>query len=477
MVQPISRDMDQIAQAGTLTVLAPYNSTSYFVYRGEPMGYEYELLRQFAKDQGVELKMVVVTDLKSIYSMLNSGEGDIAAGRLMKTTDDEAKVSFSRALYRTDPVLVQQESSPDSNPTKGGQKGLEPGPADQTEDVEIEARLVSRPGQLAGKTVTLPEKSPYKRTLVELSDEISGDIYVVEMGKLQDEALAQKVARGEVQFTVMQDNLASLKEAEFKNLRVRPVLGHPYTVNWAVRKTSPELLNRLNEWIDQKQNTKLFDSLYKKYFIDRRSYLEHDSSEFLTSTTGKLCAFDDLLKKYSANISWDWRLLAAQTFQESKFKPDAKSWVGATGLLQLMPGTARQYGVKDATDPEQNVQGAVKFLAWLTNYWDDRIPDQNERLKFILASYNCGPGHVDDAQRLTEKYGGNPENWEDVSYWLLQKSVQKYYTDPVVRFGFCRGTEPVNYVSFILDRYEHYKTSVPAQQARHGQSRSRTRHS
>lgn len=457
---PIQKDLADIQAGGTLTVLAPYNSTSYFIYRGEPFGYEYELLQQFTKEQGIELKMVVVTDLKSIYSLLNSGEGDVAAGRLVPTPEDEGRVSFTRALYRTEPALVQQ-AEPPAAAGKGTQKALQPGPADETPEIDIQARLVNRPAELAGQKVTVPEKSPYRRTLVELADQISGDIYVVEMGgEIQDEALAQKVARGEVQFTVMQNNLAELKEAEYKNLKVRPIIGRSHSVTWAVRKNAPALLSRLNEWIEQKQNGALFDRLYKKYFIDRRSYLERVQSQYLTSQTGRLCEYDDLLKRYGAELNWDWRMLASQAFQESRFKPEARSWAGAVGLLQLMPATAQQYGVRNALDPEENLQGAVKFLKWLEHYWHERIPDEGERLKFILASYNCGAGHVDDAQRLTEKYGGNPLSWEDVSYWLLQKSSHQYSTDPVVRFGFCRGLEPVNYVTYILERYNHYKQFV-----------------
>ena len=464
MVEPIERDLGKIAENGTLTVLTPYNSTSYFIYRGEPLGYEYELLQVFAKEHGLALKMVVVTDQKSIFSLLNKGEGDIAAGRLISTPETEANVAFSHALYRTEPALVQQAEPPDqAKQTKGASKALESGPADQLPETDIQARLITKPAQLAGQTVTVPQKSPYHRTLLELADEISGDIHVVETdGSIQDEALAQKVARGEGQFTVMQDNLAQLKEAEFKNLKVRPILGRSHSVTWAVRKNSPDLMAALNNWIDEKKNGSLFDRLYKKYFIDRRSYLERIESDYLTSETGKLCPFDDLLKQYATELNWDWRLLAAQTFQESRFKPDARSWAGAIGLLQLMPPTARQYGVQNPLDPEDNVRGAVKFLKWLDHYWLDRIPDDNERLKFIFASYNCGAGHVDDAQRLTQKYGGNPEVWEDVSYWLLQLSTQQYNTDLVVKFGFCRGTEPVNYVTSILDRFVRYKQFVVA---------------
>src|SRR5712692_6664834 len=283
-VAPIDRDLADIKRRGTLIVLAPYNATTYFIYRGEPLGYEYELLQSFAKSEGLELKMVVVADPKSLLSILNDGEGDIAADRLVPTPENDNDVAFTHALYRTEPVLVQQ-AEPPAKAGKGTEKALGPGPADQMPEVDIQARLITKPAQLSGKTVTLPEQSPYSRTLVELSDEISGEIHVVEMGAVQDEELAQKVARGEVQFTVMQKNLADLKEAEFKNLRVRPIISKSHGVAWAVRKTSPDLMKTLNSWIEEKQNGSLFDKLYQKYFIDRRNYLERVESGFLTSTT------------------------------------------------------------------------------------------------------------------------------------------------------------------------------------------------
>ena len=225
LVEPVTRDLAQIRERGSITVVAPYNSTTYFIYQGEQLGYEYELLAAFAKDLGVALKIVVVTDPKSLIPALNEGEGDIAAARLIPNPDNQASAAFTDALYHTDPVLVQQDEPP-SEAGKGTEKAIKPGPADPIPEVDIQARLITNPAQLAGRRVDLPEQSPFRRTLMELSDEISGDIYVVEVGgKIPDEALAQKVARGEVQFTVMQKNLADLKEAEFKNLKVRPILG------------------------------------------------------------------------------------------------------------------------------------------------------------------------------------------------------------------------------------------------------------
>src|SRR5215213_6044693 len=443
--EPVKRDLAQIRERGELVVLAPYNSTTYFVYRGEPLGYEYELLRAFAEAQGLKLKMVVVTDPKSLLPLLNSGEGDLAAARLVATPETEAQAAFTHALYQTEPALVQQAEGP-AAASKVAEKAMAPGPADPTPEVDIPARLITAPAQLAGKRVDLPEKSPYERTLVELADEISGDIHVVELGELQDEALARKVARGEVEFTVMQANLAALKEAEFSNLKVRPVVGRAHAVAWAVRRNSPQLLSGLNGWIEEKKKEGLLARLYRKYFVDMRGHIERAASDYLTSSTGKICPYDELMKTHAAEIGWDWRLLVSQAYQESRFKPDAKSWAGAQGLLQLMPGTARQVGVRNALDPEDNVRGATRYLKWLTDFWDERVEDEGERLKFILASYNTGASHVEDAQRLASKYGGDPLRWDDVSYWLLQKSTQQYSTDEVVKFGFCRGLEPVNYV-------------------------------
>ena len=460
--EPVKRDLAEVRERGELKVLAPYNSTTYFVYRGEPLGYEYELLRAFAESQGLKLKMIVVTDPQSLLPLLNSGEGDVAAARLVATPEAEAQAAFTRALYQTEPALVQQ-AEPPAAASKVAEKAMAPGPADPTPEVDITARLITAPSQLAGKRVDLPEKSPYTRTLVELSDEINGDIHVVELGEVQDEALAQKIARGEVEFTVMQANLAALKEAEFSNLKVRPVVGRKHGVSWAVRKNSPELLAELNRWIEDKQNEGLFEQLYKKYFVNMKNYVERATSDFLTSSTGKLCPYDELLKRHAPEINWDWRLLASQMYQESRFKPDAKSWAGAQGLLQLMPGTARQVGVRDAFDPEENVSGAVRYLKWLDEFWDGRIEDEGERLKFILASYNAVPGPVEDAKRLPSKYGDDPLRWDDVSYWLLQKSTQQYSTDEVVKFGFWRGLEPVNYGDHILRRYARYKEFVVAQ--------------
>jgi membrane-bound lytic murein transglycosylase F len=128
--------------------------------------------------------------------------------------------------------------------------------------------------------------------------------------------------------------------------------------------------------------------------------------------------------------------------------------------MQLMPATARQYGARAILDPAQNVAAGVRFLQWLDRYWTPKIADRTERLRFVLASYNAGAGHVEDARRLAEKHGADPDRWKDVAYWMLQLSKAEHYDDPVVKYGFVRGLEPVTYVGLILARFEHYKQFV-----------------
>ena len=455
-------DLDDIKKRDTLIVLAPYNSTTYFLYRGEAMGYEYELLKNFASDLGVELRVVLVQNRDSMFYLLRAGKGDIAAARLIPLPQDSGKVKFTRELYRSDPVLVQR-SAPVTTAIKSLPEPvdtmLKKGPAESAPKLLAKVRLVTHPAELAAKRVDLPKQSPYVQTLLELEDSVTGDIQVVEVDA-SDDRLIREVSKGNIQYTVAEGNVAELQQMYYKNLYVRPVIGASKKVAWAVRPNAPVLLAELNRWISDEKSGALFNRLYKKYFTDRRAYEERVASRYLTSETGTLSPYDALLKKNAPALGWDWRLLGSQMYQESKFKPNARSWAGATGLLQLMPATGRQFGVRNPNNPEQNVAGAVRFLQWLTRYWTPRIPDPEERIKFILASYNTGAGHVEDAQRLAEANKGDSKRWADVSYWLLQKSKREVYTNPVVKYGFSRGIEPVTYVAIILDRFAHYKQFV-----------------
>ncbi|WP_412067061.1 transglycosylase SLT domain-containing protein [Rubrivirga sp. IMCC43871] len=469
--EPIERDLGAIMERDTLIALTSYTSTSYFLYRGLPFGYEYELLQDFAEERDVVFQIKVVPR-DSILYYLNAGLGDIAAARLQPVVEDTSRFGFTVDLYQTQPAVVQASELADTTeveapgvPSEIAERRDQIDGGDIPRDpVTIRARRVRRPADLAGQEVHLPTGDPYIERLVELEDRISGDIRVVEVDTTS-EALIRNVAVGNIELTIAQENVAKLEEGYYENLTVEPAIGAPHGVAWAVRDNAPALLTALDEWIQANRDTRRWNSLYRKYYVDRRGFRERIETGFLTARTGNLSGYDDMLKKYAPGVGWDWRLLGSQMYQESRFEPRARSWAGAMGLLQIMPATAGDLGLDDPYDPEANIEAAVRYLKWLEdNYWGETIADPGERKKFILASYNAGAGHVMDAQRLAEAEGGDPTLWEDVAYWLLRKSEEAVYNRPEVRHGYARGLEPVHYVDIILKRYEHYQQFVEGEE-------------
>jgi membrane-bound lytic murein transglycosylase F len=460
VVAPIDRDLPDIVKAGTLRVLFTFNSTGYFLYRGETLGYEYELLSAFARDAKLKLEPVVVRDSAELFDRLDKGDGDVVAAQLsMPAASPPAGVAVTQSLYETAPVVVQRGAANGTNATPTVAKALAREKKETTpSSIEIRARLIDRPSELAGQQVHLPRNTPYRGRLVELNEELTNDIEVVEVDESSDK-LIQRLAEGEIAFTVAAENVAALKSGEYTNLVVRPAIGPPQPVVWAVRPNAPLLLAQLNQWIAVKRKAGLLAVLYRKYFLDRRAYTARTTSPYLTAETGTISPFDAAFREYAAIPGWDWRLVAAQAFQESRFNPRARSWAGAVGLMQIMPRTARQLKV-NASDPQKSVEAACRYLWTIDDIWKESVTNEDERLKFILASYNVGAGHVQDAVRLAKKNGDDPAKWIDVSYWLIRKSKRSVYNDPVVKHGFARGTEPVAYVDQILARWANYKQFV-----------------
>ncbi|HEX7180926.1 MAG TPA: transglycosylase SLT domain-containing protein [Thermoanaerobaculia bacterium] len=456
---PIARDLPQIVEDETLKVLFTFNTTGYFIYRGQTMGYEYELLSRFASESKLRLKPVVVRDSKLLFEKLNRGEGDVVAAQLAASPTEE-EVLMTDSLYSTAPVVVQRGGeSPAAGTSPTVKEAREREERETTPAaVTIRARLISRPAQLAGQPVHLAKVSPYRRRLLELNTELADDIEVVEVDESADK-LIERLAQGDIAYTVAAENVAALRTGEYTNLVIKPAIGPPQPVVWGLRRSSPELHAALNRWLADQRESGLLNILYRKYFLDRRGYRTRVESRYLTAETGRLSPYDDAFRKHSRIPEWDWRLIAAQAYQESRFNPRARSWAGAIGLMQIMPRTARELRV-NPHNPSQSVQGACRYLSRLEETWQKSVESQAERIKFTLASYNVGLGHVQDAVRLVEKNGDDTSSWEDVAYWLIRKSKRAVYNDPVVKHGFARGTEPVGYVDAILGLWDHYRELV-----------------
>lgn len=444
--QKVNIDLDKIRERKKLIALTGYSYTSYFIYKGTPMGYEYDLLKMLADDLGVELEIVIVSDMNEIFDMLNRGEGDIIADNLTITKERDELVDFTLPHNLTRQVLVQKKPK--------NWKYLSP--------EQLEKQLVRNPVDLIGKEVHVRKESSYYARLKNLSDEVGGDINIVEAsGEIETEELIMNVDEGKIPFTVADENIAMINKPYYPDLDISTPISFTQRIAWAVRSGSPQLLKAVNNWIMKMKKDPAYYVIYDKYHKPHRMMDQVVTCGIAGTCSRNLSPYDKMIIEHAKSIGWDWRLLASLIYQESHFDPQARSWVGAAGLMQLMPMTAESFGASNVYDPIQSLKAGTSYLKWLDDYWRVKVPDRNERIKFIMASYNVGQEHVADARRLAIKYNRDPQKWDDnVAYFILQKSKPQYSTDPVVRYGYCRGSEPFNYVIQILGRYEHYKKLI-----------------
>lgn len=437
--QPIEEktvdDLQQIKDSGVLTVLTLYSSTSYFIYRGQDMGLQYELSEQFAKSLGVKLRVKVAKNVQELIEKLLAGEGDLIAYNVPITKEWKDSLIYCGEDVITHQVIVQRAG--------GRIKPLK----DVTE--------------LIGKDIYVKPGKFYDR-LVNLDKELGGgiNIHKVNNDSITVEDLITRVSQGKIPYTVADNDVAQLNTTYYPNLNIALSVSFDQRASWAVRKDSPGLAAAADKWHEENMTSPAYTASMKRYFEISKA-IPH--SPILSLREGKISHYDDLFKKYAADINWDWRLLASLAYTESNFDSTAVSWAGAKGLMQLMPATARAMGVPPGMEhnPEESIKAAVKYIA-ATNRSFAAIPPE-ERINFVLASYNSGIGHVLDAMALAEKYGKNKYVWRDnVEDYILLKSNEEYFTDPVCKNGYFRGIETYNFVRDITARYEQYKKKIKA---------------
>ena len=433
-------NLERIRERGVLRVVTEYNSISYFIYRGQPMGFQYEMLQELANYLDLSLDVSVSNDLEMNFSDLQEGNTDMIAMNLTVTSQRKSEVAFTAPLLQTRQVLVQRK------PVQWEKMNKE----------QLESSLIRNQLDLAGKVVYVQAGSVYEARLRSLSNEIGGGIEIKEVN-LESEQLVQRVALGEIDYSVCDENVGLVNTTYFPQLDVSTAISFPQHVAWALHRQSDSLKKVISQWITAHQKTSHYAILYNKYFQNRHEYRNIHSEDY-TLGSGKISRYDEAIKKEAERIGWDWRLMASIIYQESRFNPEAVSWAGAFGLMQLMPGTAKTYGITMESSPESQIRAGASFIKWLDDRFIDEIDDPNERIKFVLASYNIGLGHIQDARRLAKKYEANPNVWySSVDQWLLKKSDPVYYTDQVVKYGYARGIETFNFVKQIMGRYEHYK--------------------
>jgi len=441
----VFKDLDSIKTVGTLKAFINYNPTSYFIYKGNPMGFEYDLLQKYSEHIGVKLEVIPIQNMDSIFVSLNRGEGDIIADNLAITEERLIQIKFTHPLLVTQQVLIQRKP-------EGWRK---------LKKSELKKKLLQSPLDLVGKTVTVRKGSSFYSRVKNLSNEIGGKININAVEELTMEDLIEKVSFQEIEYTVADKNLAIVSQWQYPNIDVNLTISVDQNIAWAVRKNSPELTTSINEWLVEFQKTRKFKLLYNKYFKNQKGFNKRINHQYFTLASGDISPYDEILQKHAPKLGWDWELIASIIYQESHFNNDARGWGGSFGLMQFMPKTGAKYGVDSSSSAHENIIAGINYLKYLDKYWAPIISDTTQRIRFVLASYNVGLGHVLDARRLAEKYEKDPFIWDDnVGYFLLNKSKPKYYRDEVVRHGYCKGYITYDYVIEIINRYEHYKNMM-----------------
>ncbi|AFU70457.1 membrane-bound lytic murein transglycosylase F [Psychroflexus torquis ATCC 700755] len=443
--EKFSRDLQDIKESGKLKALTIYSGTTYFLYKGRPMGFEYELLKRMAKDLDVELEMVVAKDENDLIKLLQEGEGDLLAYGYTITEDRKRKINFTTPLYLSHQVLIQKK------PENWRRMKLH----------EIKKQLVTNAVELINDTISVKRNSSYASRIKNLSNELGGPIIIDTLkGTLSTDKIIKKVVDGDIKFTIADENIAFINSSYYPILDISTSLSLSQRIGWAVRKTDTNLLAAVNQWLEKAKKTTDYHVIYNKYFKNKRLYKSRVISEFYSLNENKISPYDDILKENADRIEWDWRLLASVAYQESQFKPNRDSWAGASGLMQIMPATAKELGITDPYNPNQSLKAGATYLKQMLESHSN-VKDSIQKIKFALGSYNCGLYHVKDAQKLAKTQGLDPLIWDDnVELSLLDLSFPEHYNKSFIKYGYVRGEEPYNYVKEIFERLEHYKKFI-----------------
>ena len=440
--KPVKWDYDAIKERGVLRMITRYSSNTYFLQQGIEWGFEYELVRKFAKEHGLALEVVIVGIDENPYDLLNSGEGDLIAANYAATADRRHFVDFTNPYNLVDQVVVY---------------------SDEIEDPPQSIKGLA----LSGYPVTVRRNSSYYHRIQDRWEE-GGTLTVNLVSNEKDtEALLFDVSRDKYSVTVADENIFRASTKYMEGLVKGPTLARNDTIAWAVRKNAPELKKELNQFLGKhfKQYSEskapkrslFLEVLRRRYFEGGRQLAGYYSPDPGLQNSDQLSPYDGLIQEVADSTGLNWLMITSIIAQETKFNPKAKSWAGAMGLMQILP---RYSSVADSMllyDERINLLEGTRIIQDHLEHYA-YIDSTEQQWSFALAAYNVGEGHLADARRLAIDLNKNPNNWNDVADALLKLMDRRYYQ--YARHGFCRGIETVRYVREVKSRYEVYKSII-----------------
>ena len=419
---PEPQGLEAIRARGELRVVTVNSPTSYYLGTYGAEGLEFELARAFAEELGVGLAMYPVADARAMQAELAAGRADIAAAQITATSAWERVGEPADPYDHNAQLVVYRRGSPRPRGT-----------------LQIEsAQLAVRAG------------SPQERILEKLRRTVAPHLEWVATAPRTADPL-EDVHSGHADYGVVDAREFSFSRHLYPDVRVGFELPEKRPVQWIVRRGSPDLVEAVNAFFRKLRDSGRLAQITERTSCDTREFEYLESREFQAHMLSRLPRFRQWFEEAAQETGFDWRLLAAIAYQESKWDPLARSHQGAEGVMMLTAVTASAMGVTDRTDARANILAGARYLAEVRNKIPERIPEP-DRTWLAVASYNVGFGHLEDARIITQIHGKNPDSWLDVREHLPLLAQERWYTRG--KRGYARGWEPVQFV----DRIQRYLT-------------------
>lgn len=413
--------LDKIKEKRRLDVIILNSATVYYVGTEGGMGFEYELISSYAEDIGVELNLTIVKSTEEALELSQKGLGDITVAGLSRTEEREKEFVFGPKYYVVQEQMICHK---DMYREKNFPKDME---------------------DLSGLSILVGESSSYEQLLKNLSNNYP-EMKVQYSSEYSTEQLLEMVWKREIDCTVADSNVFAINQRYYPELSMAFSVSDRRDLAWILREGDSTLKDDLDEWLNRCEQVGRMTELRDFYYSYINLFDYYDTKVFHKRLKSRLPKYEKYFKRSAQEYDISWTLLAAQSYQESHWNAQAKSYTGVRGMMMLTQTTAGDLGVKNRLDPKESIYAGAKYISQIEKGLGDEIRGRN-RISFALAAYNVGMGHIHDAQTLARRMNKDPYLWRDIKTVLPLLSQKKYYKQ--LKYGYARGSEPVRYVSSI----------------------------
>ncbi len=411
--------LKSIQEKKQLIVVTRNSPTTYYQLHDEWVGFEHDMVLAFAEYLGVKAKFIVKESTAEIISAINNGEAHIAAAGLTKTKERSDQFLFGPVYQKVQQQVICRN---------GGKRP-------------------KNINSLSGVQILVPKNTSYEERLIQLKQKYKKLEWQTGAG-LTSEMLMEQVWSKKIDCTVADSNIVAINRRYYPELSVRFNLTKPEPLAWLLSSRSVLLQKEINKWFNRFKKTGQLSELDNRYYgyIDLFDFV--DTRAFVRSIETVLPLYQDMFKQAATKNDLEWMQIAAQAYQESRWRANAKSPTGVRGIMMLTLNTAKGLGIKNRLDPAQSINGGARYYADLYKQLPESIKAPDRRW-YALAAYNIGMGHIYDARTLARQLKKNPDLWQEFSKVLPLLSNKNYY--PSLKRGYARGREPVRYVQRIRD--------------------------